>query len=189
MAEHRPSIDRHLLGMGLFISSEALFFLGLIAAYVLYRGHALAGPGAVPLDIPRTALFTGFLLASSATVQLAARRLRADDRRGCQGWLLATVLCGTVFLAGQATEYARLLHARIAPSYSLAATTFFTLTGFHGLHVLVGLLALLIVLGLALAGDVTARRRSGLEAVSLYWHFVDGVWVAVFSVVYLWTLL
>jgi heme/copper-type cytochrome/quinol oxidase subunit 3 len=174
--------------MALFVSSEAGFFLALILAYMYYRGgQAVGADAAALLDVPRTAVFTVLLLASSATIVLASARLRRDDRSGFQIWLLVTALLGCAFLAGQGAEYAGLLREHVSPSASLFGTTFFTLTGFHGLHVLVGLVAILILAGLAFVGP--SPRSAAVETVAIYWHFVDAVWIVIFSVVYLWTLL
>lgn len=101
-------------------------------------------------------------------------------------WLLAlTILLGTVFILGQAQEYLHVFQAGVMVNSNLFATTFFTLTGFHGLHVCVGLIALLIVLGLSLAGDFKQGRIEAAKSIGLYWHFVDGVWLVVFAVIYL----
>ncbi len=177
-----PSIahDRVLLGVAVFIASESVFFLAIVLAYLAYRDAGLATAKA-NLDIPRTAIFSIALFSSSATMALAARH-------GSRSWLVATIALGAVFLAGQGSEYARLLASGIGPGRELFGTTFFTLTGLHGVHVLGGLVALFALLAAHI------RRRSGLrpvafEAVGLYWHFVDAVWVVVFSVVYLGTLL
>jgi hypothetical protein len=101
-------------------------------------------------------------------------------------WLLAlTILLGTVFIIGQGREYLRIFHAGVMVNSNLFATTFFTLTGFHGLHVCVGVIALLILMGLALAGDFKQGRIEAVKSIGLYWHFVDAVWLVVFSVIYL----
>ena len=178
----RPVIvtDRTLLGVAIFIASESIFFLAIVLAYVAYRDAGLSTARAT-LDIGRTAIFSVALFASSGTIAIAGR---ARSVR----WLAATVVLGAVFLIGQGTEYARLLAEGIGPGSALFGTTFFTLTGLHGLHVLAGLLALVALLA-------AHRRRPravgpvAWEAVSMYWHFVDAVWVVVFSVVYLGTIL
>ena len=178
----RPAIaaDRHLLGMSLFIASESLFFLAVVIAYVVYREQGLATARA-HLDVGRTAIFSALLFASSGTIARAAGR---RDRR----WLAVTALLGAAFLAGQGLEYARLLAAGLRPGTELFGTTFFTLTGLHGFHVLIGLVLLATLL---LATTVRPRRVGPVawEAIALYWHFVDAVWVVVFTVVYLGTLL
>jgi heme/copper-type cytochrome/quinol oxidase subunit 3 len=101
------------------------------------------------------------------------------------GWLALTILLGGIFIVGQGLEYWSLFQSGIAVGTNLFATTFFTLTGFHGIHVTAGLIALLVVLGLALAGDFKARPSPALAAVGIYWHFVDVVWVFVLCVVYI----
>jgi heme/copper-type cytochrome/quinol oxidase subunit 3 len=173
-----------------FISSESVFFLSLIATFVVYRTAAPSGPGPQILDVGWTALFSVLLFASSGTIVLAERRLARDDQGGFRGWLLATILLGAGFLVGQGLEYRRLFAEGIGIGTNLFTSAFFTLTGFHGLHVLIGLVMLAIVAGLARVGDFTrGRRHAAVASVAAYWHFVDAVWVAVFSVVYLWALL
>lgn len=168
--------ERHLLAMMLFIASESIFFLAVIAAYVVYRSEGLA-LAKQHLELGRTALFSLLLFSSSATMTIA---VRLRDRR----WLGITAFLGTVFLAGQGAEYARLLDAGIRPGVTLFGTTFFSLTGLHGLHVLVGLA---LLGGLFVAASARPRRVGPVawETIALYWHFVDAVWVVVFSLVYL----
>jgi heme/copper-type cytochrome/quinol oxidase subunit 3 len=168
--------DRTLLGVAIFIGSESIFFLSIVIAYAANRGAGLADARA-SLDLVRTTVFSLALFASSATMARAAAK---RDAR----WLVATMALGAIFIVGQGTEYARLLATGTGPSSAMFGTTFFTLTGLHGLHVLVGLAAL------AALAAATARRPVAVgpvawEAVGLYWHFVDAVWVVVFSVVYL----
>jgi heme/copper-type cytochrome/quinol oxidase subunit 3 len=185
MREQAATMDRNWLGTLLLCGSDTVMFACLILAYLLLHGRG-AGPGAATaLSLGTTAVFSMCLWASSGTVLLAGRRLARDDRRQCLLWLLATVLLGTVFLVGTAREWANLFAQGITPGYNLFGTTYFTLTGMHGLHVVLGLIALLILAGCLRAGDLTARRRSGLEAVSVFWHFVDAVWVVIFLLVYL----
>jgi len=177
LARLRPST----LAMFLFIGSEAIFFGSVIVAYIAARPVIEAK---AILDVPRTFLFSLFLFSSSATMVLADR---AVARRRL--WLLATLALGAIFLAGQGSEWLRLLQAdRLTPSASLFGSGFFTLTGLHGMHVLVGLVAIGAVTLLTRRPDFARRGRGGLEAVSVYWHFVDAVWVVIFSLVYLWTL-
>jgi len=170
--------DPNLVGVGLFIASESLFFLGVVIAYGVFREQGLATAKA-QLDLGRTAIFSALLFASSGTVARAvATRSRA--------WLALTVVLGAAFLVGQGLEYVRLLGTGLRPGSELFGTTFFTLTGLHALHVLVGLALLSTLLGAS-----TARRSrvgaSAWEGIAMYWHFVDAVWVVVFSVVYLGT--
>jgi cytochrome c oxidase subunit 1/cytochrome c oxidase subunit I+III len=177
-----------IVGLIAFIFSEVTFFGALIAAFVENRTRS-PGPGPQDLDVLRTLFFSLFLFASSGTVYLAERRLARDDQRGFLGWWAVSIAFGATFLVGQITEYFRLYADGIRIDVNLFTSAFYTLTGFHGLHVMVGLVALLITGGLARAGDFRAgRRRVVVDAVSIYWHFVDAIWVAIFSIVYLWGL-
>jgi cytochrome c oxidase subunit 1/cytochrome c oxidase subunit I+III len=164
-----------------FIVSEGIFFLMLILAYVYYARAPAAGRPDAAAAMP----FTACLLASSLTFWRAGAALRAGEVPALRRWLAATILLGAVFLLGQVREYGRLLHAGVGVSTSLFATAFFTVTGFHGLHVGVGLLALGLVWQLARRSEFRRAFAPSVEAVGLYWHFVDAVWVVVFSVVYL----
>jgi cytochrome c oxidase subunit 1/cytochrome c oxidase subunit I+III len=187
---HWWQADPNIVGVAIFITSEAVFFVALVLVYAFYHGRVVSGPTADEvLDVPYAAVITVLLLASSYTITRAGSRLARDDRRGALLWLVATILLGAAFLIGQGIEYSRLVAEDVTPARNLFGTTFFTLTGFHGLHVLIGLVALFVALCIGFAGRLTARRHGGFEAVALYWHFVDGVWIVVFSVVYLWTLL
>jgi heme/copper-type cytochrome/quinol oxidase subunit 3 len=177
------------LGTLTFITSESIFFGALIATFVVYRNASTSGPGPHIVDVARTGLFSLALWASSGTVWLAARQLGRGSQRGFRLWLLATIGLGLLFLYGQATEYTRLYGQGITISTNLFTSAFFTLTGFHGFHVVLGLLALCILAGLAFAGVFREENhRVGVEAVSIYWHFVDAVWVVLFALVYLWSL-
>ena len=181
------TLDKGAIAVWAFIASEACFFLILIITYVFFNfATAPAGPTASSaLDVGKTGAFTVCLLASSGTLWLSERSLERMDHRASARWLFATLALGAVFLVGQGNEYLGLYSHGITFATNLFATTFFTLTGFHGLHVAVGLTALTIVFGLGLAGDFRRRRSTLLRTVGLYWHFVDVVWVVVFSIVYL----
>jgi heme/copper-type cytochrome/quinol oxidase subunit 1/heme/copper-type cytochrome/quinol oxidase subunit 3 len=188
--EETPSeatLDKGAVAVWAFIASEACFFLILIITYVFFNfATAPAGPTASSaLDVGKTGAFTVCLLASSGTLWLSERSLERMAPRASARWLFATLALGAVFLVGQGSEYLGLYRHGITFATNLFATTFFTLTGFHGLHVAVGLIALTIVFGLGLAGDFRSRRSTLLRTVGLYWHFVDVVWVIVFSIVYL----
>lgn len=174
------------LAMIVFVASEAVFFAFLIAAYVYYSGATVHGPRAEnSLDPSRTLVLTICLLASSATLWLAERRLAAGYRSGFKAWLGVTVVLGSVFLAGQAIEYVGLISRNVTPARDLFGATFFTLTGFHGLHVFCGLIALSALLVLASMNRFGEKAVSGVGAISIYWHFVDAVWVLIFSLIYL----
>jgi cytochrome c oxidase subunit 1/cytochrome c oxidase subunit I+III len=179
------SPERLRAGVVAFIISESAFFGVLILAYLYYQAAPAGGPSARDLSLLKTGFFSLCLFASSFAIWRAEAGLERGDAGAMQRWLAATVGLGAAFLAGQGLEYRGLFRTGVSVHSNLFATTFFTLTGFHGLHVGVGLVALLIVLGRALAGDFRTGGRNVLRAVGLYWHFVDGVWLVVFSTVYL----
>jgi len=168
-----------------FIISEVGFFGVLILAYLYYNATPRPGPSAHDLDLFKTGIFSLCLFASSFTIWRSETNLEKGHHRPMIAWLAATILLGGVFIVGQGLEYWHLLQSGVSVSSNLFATTFFTLTGFHGLHVCVGLVALLIVLGFAVARDFKQNHSASLYAVGLYWHFVDAVWVFVLSVVYI----
>ena len=179
------------LGVTMFIVSETTFFLTLIIGYAFYHTYPGAGPtAATSLDVGRTAAFSVLLFSSSATIWLAGRCYSREGQKGVAMWLIITVLLGGAFLFGQAIEYVELYSHGVTISRNMFGTMFFTLTGFHGIHVFAGLTALAIVAWLVLLGEMKDKEShaEAFEAVSLYWHFVDAVWVVVFSVVYLWAL-
>lgn len=181
--------EKTKLLMILFISSETVFFAFLITAFVFYHGSVKdLGPNASrSLDPFKTGMFSIALFASSATMGLTTKAQREHRDHSMKLWLAVTALLGAVFLVGQGREYAHMIGQNITVRTNLFGTTFFTLTGFHGLHVFIGLILLLILLGLALFGDgFWGNQREGFEAVSYYWHFVDIVWVAIYCIVYLW---
>lgn len=175
-----------VLAIYVFIASEAVFFAALLVAYIAYRTRSASGPSPSDLDPPRTALFSVALFASSATVAVAGRKLRAGDAGAFRRWLLVTIALGAIFLVGQGMEYRRLYADHVTIDRNLFTSAFFTLTGFHGLHVTLGLIALAVLAWLAFAGEIGPKRRTAVEAISIYWHFVDAVWVVLFSVIYLW---
>jgi cytochrome c oxidase subunit 1/cytochrome c oxidase subunit I+III len=177
--------EKNQAGVIAFILSETSFFAVLVLAYLYYNATPQPGPGAADLNLLKTGCFSLCLLASSFTLWRAEVSGHRNRHRAMAAWLAATILLGTIFIVGQGLEYWGLFQGGVRVSSNLFATTFFTLTGFHGLHVCAGLIALLVVLGLALAGDFKRKRSPALKAVGLYWHFVDAVWVVVFSVVYL----
>ncbi len=179
--------DKGAIAVWSFIASEAGFFLILIIAFVFFNFRSsAAGPSAASvLDVQKTAGFTVCLFASSVTLWLSEKRLDKKDVTGATVWLLLTLILGGVFIVGQGNEYLGLFHRGVGVATNLFATTFFTLTGFHGLHVTVGLFALAIALALVRAADFRARAPSLLKAIGLYWHFVDVVWLVVFTIVYL----
>ena len=169
----------------LVVATEALFFLALLMAFVYFS----LGPGfrqqqLAALDWRSTGAFSLLLFASSFTYWRAEASYRRGASGRLKGWLLATILLGVVFLFGQAREFQGLFARHIDLSANTFGTSFFTLTGFHSLHVLVGLLVLVILAGLTFAGDYDRPKSFIFSAVGIYWHFVDIVWAVVFTVVY-----
>ncbi|QDT64946.1 cytochrome c oxidase subunit I [Calycomorphotria hydatis] len=172
----------------LFILSEAIFFILLLIAYVVFntRSDESAGPtSANSLNVLRTAFFSVFLLSSSVTFWFAERELVRNNGRKFRLLLGTTILLGVIFLFGQAIEYTGLIMDGITIDRNLFASTFFTVTGFHGLHVTAGLIALAIMWAMSHNNYLTAARANAFSAIGIYWHFVDAVWIAVFSIVYL----
>jgi heme/copper-type cytochrome/quinol oxidase subunit 3 len=176
--------NRTVLGMILFVASESIFFLLLLLAYVNF--HKTTGAtAAAELDPLKTGLFSIALFASSLTLWFAEIS-RKKESALVRLWLFVTVVLGAIFLTGQGLEYARLLTRGVTISRDLFGSTFFTLTGFHGLHVLIGLILISLLLGLSIFGRKHEPVLPGMQSVAIYWHFVDAVWVIIFSVVYLW---
>ena len=178
-------------GMIAFLVSEAAFFSTLVMVYIVYIGaDQLPGGrgGPTPAEVLSLGLVVGTticLLSSSISMHFAERALRRGGESGFRLWWTLTILLGIVFLAGTAYEWRDLIARGLTVQRNLFGTTYYTLVGFHGAHVTAGVIIMLIMLGLALRGQVTAANPHGVELVSWYWHFVDGVWVVVFTVVYL----
>jgi cytochrome c oxidase subunit 1/cytochrome c oxidase subunit I+III len=182
--------DHNKTGILAFLFSEVGFFGVLILAYLFFYAHPQHGPGPKELDVPRTLVFSVCLFASSFTFWRSEVALHKQRRRSMLGWLALTIALGAVFLGGQANEYWKLFQTGVDLSTNMFSTTFFTLTGFHGLHVLIGLITLLTFLWLAWEGDsVSAKFDAAFRCVGYYWHFVDVVWVFVLFTVYLLPLL
>lgn len=182
--------DKNKMAMAIFILSESIFFLLLVIAYINYHVQdEIRQTAANSLNFPSAIFFSLFLFSSSFTMWRAESNLRHKRRSRVPVWLGLTIILGAVFLFGQGREYYDLIHQDITISRDLFGTTFFTLTGFHGLHVLTGLVLLGILLSLTLFGRNDEPRVSAFGAIGYYWHFVDAVWVVIFSVVYLWVFL
>jgi cytochrome c oxidase subunit 3 len=169
----------------MFVGSELMFFAALFTAYFFLRGKIPAWEpvfGEKPTWMGLPLINTIELLASSVTMQLAVNAIKAGDRRTLIRWLVPTVVLGALFLAGQAYEYTRL---GFLPKDGIFAGIFFTLTGFHGAHVTGGVVFIAICLYRALRGQFTANRHLAVEAASIYWHFVDVVWIGLFTTIYI----
>ena len=178
--------------MLLFVASESVFFILLMGAYVVYHATSPSAADASRyLDIPRMAVFSVALFSSSFTMWRAGIGFRTGMPRAALAWLAATIALGASFLAGEGAEYVSLIGKNVTVNRDLFGTTFFTLTGFHGLHVFIGLvmLAALFGIGLKRGIEVTSGPLAGaLEGITIYWHFVDSVWIFIFAIVYLWAL-
>lgn len=176
--------SRGIVGMACLIVAEAAIFLIFIVAYIYYLGKSVTGP--TPHDVLDLPIFTSVcLLSSSLTVHLAVSALHHGKRSLCSLWLAATVLLGGIFLAGTAHEWYQLIYRDgLTIRTNLFGTTFYSLVGLHATHVVVGLIMLLLALFFSLTGSMTSKDTGRLEVLSLYWHFVDAVWVVVFTVVY-----
>jgi heme/copper-type cytochrome/quinol oxidase subunit 3 len=172
--------------MWLFLASECLLFGGLITAYVLYRGQSTTGPYPQDVfDIGYTSVSSFVLLASSLTMVLAHNAALARDFARMRLWLLATAMLGLCFVGGQVFEFTSFFREGLTLHTNLFGSTFFLLTGFHGVHVTVGILMLLILIAFSFRGSLSDDPAFPVEMVGLYWHFVDIVWIVIFTVVYL----
>ncbi len=173
-------------GMISFLVSEVALFGTLIVTYIFYIGRDTEGPTpAKALSLSVVAWTTACLLASSATVHVAERTLEKGNRSGFMLWWLATIVLGAVFLLGTVYEWHDLIYRQgLTIDRNLFGTTYYTLVGLHAFHVTGGVTIMVIVLGLCLGRLVTSTNRAGVGLVAWYWHFVDGVWVVVFTVVY-----
>jgi len=172
------------LGMWIFLASEVMFFSALIAAFLMYRLRGPADANHV-LNIPLTAFNTFVLLTSSMTVVLALAAAQRNDQAKLRLWLLVSLLFGGTFLSVQMIEYFKLFEEGLTINSNMFGTIFFTLTGFHGTHVFIGLLWLVGIIVQAFRGRFSASYNMSLEIFGLYWHFVDIVWILLFVIVYL----
>ncbi len=196
-ADHPPTsmgVDHRKLLMWLFLASDCMFFGALIATYMIYRGRSeelvAAGQGVGPLphelvDIPFTSVSAFVLLMSSLTMVLSLAALQKGNLRGSRIWLFATSILGSIFLGGQYFEFTEFYHAGLSITTNLYGASFFTLTGFHGTHVAIGVIWLLSLLFVSLRGGLKQENSMTLEIAGLYWHFVDIVWIVIFTLVYL----
>ena len=190
----RGGISNPILGMLLFICSEVMFFSGLFAAYFSVRASSVQWPPIIANDPALTEhfnlhaepFFAGFLtvllITSSVTCQMGVWAIRRDDRTGFIRAIGLTLVLGILFLIGQVYDYSTI---GFGISDTPFGTTFYTLTGFHGAHVFGGAVMLSVVLYRGLAGQFSSKHHDAVEAVSLYWHFVDVVWIALFSTLYI----
>lgn len=179
-------LSNNKLAMWIFLGSECLLFGGLISTYMLYRGRHSEnlGPDQV-WDIPFTSASSFVLLMSSLTMVLAVTAAQRKDDRNTTLWLTVTAVLGSLFVAGQVYEFTTFYREGLGFSTSLFSSSFYTLTGFHGVHVSVGVIMLLATVGMILKNRVPGDKAEVVELVGLYWHFVDIVWILIFTLVYL----
>ena len=187
--DHQTStgLDNTKLAMWAFLGSECLFFGSMISTYLLYRNRVTQGPTPHEIyDIPYTSVSSFVLLMSSLTMVLALNAIQRRDQKALRMWLLATAFLGLCFIGGQIYEFTTFVEEGLTLSTSTFGSAFFVLTGFHGAHVTVGILMLLTLYGLSLAGKLDDPNGARpVEFIGLYWHFVDIVWIVIFTVVYL----
>jgi heme/copper-type cytochrome/quinol oxidase subunit 3 len=174
------------LGMWLFLGSECLLFGGLISTYMLYRNRHSEQLGPDQLwDIPFTSASSFVLLMSSLTMVLAVSSATRHDLRNARLWLTITALLGGLFIAGQVYEFTTFYREGLGYTTSLFSSSFYTLTGFHGVHVTVGIIMLMSLVGMLSRDRIVGSKAETVETVGLYWHFVDIVWIIIFTLVYL----
>ena len=174
------------LAMWLFLGSECLLFGGLISTYMLYRNRHSEGVGPDQLwDIPFTSASSFVLLMSSLTMVLAVSAANRKDDRNTKLWLVITAILGGLFVSGQVYEFTTFYREGLGYTESLFASSFYTLTGFHGVHVSVGIIMLMATMGMIAKNKISGDKAEAVEMVGLYWHFVDVVWIIIFTLVYL----
>ena len=179
-------ISNEKLAMWSFLGSECLLFGALISTYFLYRGRSYSGPTSKQVyDIPYTSISSFVLLMSSLTMVLALAAIQRGDHRRLRLWLTATALLGTVFIGGQVYEFTSFIHEGLTVKTNLFGSSFFVLTGFHGVHVTLGIIMLLSLVLISRKGMLPQSKAEVIEIAGLYWHFVDVVWIVIFTVVYL----
>jgi len=197
--ETSTGLDSRKLAIWTFLGSECMFFASLISTYVVYRGKSLVGPfphtpwtdpatGQVYepiIEIPLVTVGTALLLFSSLFIVLALYGAQKGNRKMLLGWLGATIMCGVFFVGMQVYEFTHFVHKGLTLQRNMFGASFFTLTGFHGTHVTIGVIWLLTMFILALRKQLPPENAINLEMAALYWHFVDVVWIIIFPVVYL----
>jgi cytochrome c oxidase subunit 3/cytochrome o ubiquinol oxidase subunit 3 len=196
--ETATGLDNRKLAIWTFIGSECLFFASLISNYLVHKGRSLVGPFAHEpwtsptgqhfepiLEIPLVTLGTALLLFSSLFVVLALSGAQRGNRKALLGWLAATLACGAFFVGMQVYEFTHFVHRGLGFTTNLFGSSFYTLTGFHGTHVTLGVIWLATLFFEGVRGRLTPERSLNLEMAALYWHFVDVVWIVIFPVVYL----
>jgi heme/copper-type cytochrome/quinol oxidase subunit 3 len=179
-------LSNNKLAVWSFLASECLLFGALISTYLLYRNRSVVGPTPKQLyDIPYTSVSSFVLLMSSLTMVLALAAIQRGDTRRLRIWLLATALLGSTFVGGQVYEFTSFIREGMTIKTNVSSSAFYALTGFHGVHVTLGIVMLLSLFGLSLRGRLGPEHAETVELAGLYWHFVDIVWIVIFFLVYL----
>jgi heme/copper-type cytochrome/quinol oxidase subunit 3 len=191
-SDHPPTstgLNSRKMLMWLFLTSDCMFFGTLIATYMTYRNRSIAiGTPPYPneiFDIPYTSVSAFVLLMSSLTMVLALAAIQRGNHRGLRIWISATALLGAIFVGGQFFEFTTFAHEGLTLKSNIFGSSFFVLTGFHGAHVTIGVAWLLSLLFISLRGGLPPEKSLDVEIAGLYWHFVDIVWIVIFTLVYL----
>ena len=186
-SEHRSTnVDDKKILMWAFLASDCMFFGALIVTYLVYKGRSLVGPYPIDvLDIPLTTVSTFVLLMSSFLMVLALDSIKHNDIPKFRLWTLGVCLFGSIFLGFQVYEFSHFVDVGLTLQQNLFGTTFFTLTGTHGIHVTLGVIWLLSILVTSYIRPMTSKDAVYVEVAGLYWHFVDIVWIVIFTIVYL----
>ncbi|HEY2998284.1 MAG TPA: cytochrome c oxidase subunit 3 [Acidimicrobiales bacterium] len=179
-------ISNEKLAMWVFLGSDCLLFGGLISTYLLLRHRSTHGPGPkLIFDVPFTSVSSFVLLFSSLTMALAVAAIHRGDERRCRVFLVTTALLGGTFIAGQVYEFTTFVKEGLGYTTNIFGSAFYTLTGFHGVHVSVGIVFLLSMFVMSIRGKLGPEKAETVEIFGLYWHFVDIVWILIFTIVYL----
>ena len=179
-------ISNTKLAMWVYLGSDCLLFGSLISTYLLLRHRSVGGPTPQDVfDIPFTSVSSFVLLMSSLTMALAVASIVRGDVHRHRVWLATTAMLGAVFIGGQVYEFTTFYREGLGYTTNIFGSAFYTLTGFHGVHVSVGIVMLMSLLVMSLRGNLGPERAEAVEIIGLYWHFVDVVWVLIFTVVYL----
>jgi heme/copper-type cytochrome/quinol oxidase subunit 3 len=179
-------LDSRKLLMWLFLASDCMFFGSLIGTFMVYKGRSVIPPAPHEIfDIPYTSVSAFVLLMSSLTMVLALAAIQREDAPRLRIWLITTALLGSVFIGGQYYEFTTFYQEGLTLEHSLFGSSFFTLTGFHGAHVTIGIFWLLYMTAVSWTGRLNSEQALFVEIAGLYWHFVDIVWIVIFTVVYL----
>jgi cytochrome c oxidase subunit 3/cytochrome o ubiquinol oxidase subunit 3 len=185
-AHTSTGLSNNKLGMWLFLGSECLLFGGLISTYMLYRGRVGEGPRPSQVfDIPFTSVSSFVLLMSSLTMVLAVSAAHKGDDRNTHLWVTVTALLGATFVGGQVYEFTAFYNEGMGFTTSLFSSSFYVLTGFHGVHVTVGIIMLMSTVGILKRSKLPGSKAETVEMIGLYWHFVDVVWIIIFTLIYL----